>query len=861
MRNLTGGVASTIAQKLGVEAINIVEIQWAVGGNFNLYSDKEIPEARGIIQEIGILESVLKLDQQGQSDAISVILSDTDGTIKNIINNNNIHGKMCRVSQWFQTLPITEKFILYEGQISSPISWSEGDRTLSFDVITQLSDKEVGFSPEEGNFPYIPTNLIGVPWPLAFGHVQNVPATTLQEVPDTRTAESNGIADPSLLERINELNEQRNFLNSYLLTFLVPAQGIAAFWRDFGTTAQLRAYGAQLYPQIQSLQLNVARQILSINEEIARLQADRSRQLADQKNSIKFVDGSLFTQGTSITFIMGDVELTGTMSGDTFNISSRVLTKYTGSTTVPFGFTFLQAGTNVRIKTTDPIIYIVNIIPCTVESVSAFMRLENDDILTIVPPSLYTVKTTVLGVYTITYLTFNTPLSSFDERFQNDIYVTQTGNIGPNTVDILEWAINTYTNLSIDATSFADVKTKLENYPSNFALLTRKNIILFLEEVALQARCALWIKQNTVYIKYLSEEQVADDTITESDIDAGSLILTATNTEELVTKLTASWVDDYANPDPYKIILRHNIEIYGTREREIDFYIYNIGELVLKSATFWLIRLANVWKHISFKTYLHKLALETYDTINFNFATDYIATTDVKGLLTNVTYDSSEQILNIEALLPVKFGEMTAYPFVWPMDIDPDINLFPTNTEIAVGYAGGNGPGKDVEGGFELTGRELFITFSDYVATGTRFQARDYGDLKPSDVNDVKPEVAFIGKTVIISDDPGHTSFFDDQSIDLDFPPLPIFEYSSVFPGKILSQDDVTHYTCEVYTLGMTRAPVIVQVRQLQIDPPSDGSVEEKIPTGSWTLVMQNRVGGTDQAPEVEYTMQVPVWL
>ena len=41
---------------------------------------------------------------------------------------------------------------------------------------SQIEDKEIGFSAEEGKFPYIPSDLVGKAWPMVFGTVYDYPA-------------------------------------------------------------------------------------------------------------------------------------------------------------------------------------------------------------------------------------------------------------------------------------------------------------------------------------------------------------------------------------------------------------------------------------------------------------------------------------------------------------------------------------------------------------------------------------------------------------------------------------------------------------------------------------------------------------
>jgi hypothetical protein len=98
--------------------------------------------------------------------------------------------------------------------------------------------------------------------------------------------------------------------------------------------------------------------------------------------------------------------------------------------------------------------------------------------------------------------------------------------------------------------------------------------------------------------------------------------------------MIVEWRISWAEDEPNKVILRHNVKKYGTQQETFDFYCYNQPDIILKVATFWLIRKANTWKKISFKTYLQKLELETFDTVTLDFGTqDYVSTSPVKAIV------------------------------------------------------------------------------------------------------------------------------------------------------------------------------------------------------------------------------------
>ena len=89
--------------------------------------------------------------------------------------------------------------------------------------------------------------------------------------------------------------------------------------------------------------------------------------------------------------------------------------------------------------------------------------------------------------------------------------MTFESSVGPNTVDIMKYLIDTYTTLSYDNDSFNYCAEKLADFSSNFALVETKNIIDVLRDIAFQCRCAIWISDDVFYMKYLPEEPTLPD--------------------------------------------------------------------------------------------------------------------------------------------------------------------------------------------------------------------------------------------------------------------------------------------------------------------------------------------------------------
>lgn len=749
MRSISAPSLAKLATRFGTEPINILAIQWVDGGNLDQYADRDIAGGiKGKIQSIGELDAVVNVSGGGQSQSIEVVLDDTDGSIKAILDSNDIHKRPCKLYQWFDGLDIGEKFLVFQGQVSSPIVWNEGDRTISFTIISKLEDREIGFSAEEGAFSAIPEKLVGEPWPMIFGTALDVPALAITEPLIGTITSAVSIHDFTIPMQLSVLATQRAYSNIIALIF--AEQRLNA--EENGDAASANYYG-QRESEAWSRMNELAAQASELNIEL-------QDQQAEELPTVTILGGDKFPQNQTLTLDIDGGLFTGYFTDTTFHITGREHPEFATKTDTPHvninisvrypmsgprelvwyseevtgssaTFFTAEAGSRATLASNEPQDYIVSIVPGTVVNVAAKRAFEGVKRLITVPPSYYSIRTGTFGSISAVIVRLAKPLSSYaDEGWEDDLYITFESNIGPNTVDILEYLIGLYTpELSIDATSFNHVRSRLAEYPSNFALLERKNIVQVLEEIAWQARCAIWLGGDTFYLRYLPEEPSPSITISQSDIVPKSMEVTHTSTEDLVTKLVAEWRESYAADDPNKVILKHNVNKYGTQEQVEEWYIYNTQELVIKSATFWLIRMANTWKKIRFRTFINKLQLETLDPVTLDFSQPYVSTNSVVGIVEQANFDSANNEISFEVWTPVKAGTMTPYDFAWPADVSQSL-IFPTVEEEYAGNAGGDGIGTDADG--DLSGGTI-VTISGYRSH------QDYGDKHPSDQGDTAP--------------------------------------------------------------------------------------------------------------------------
>jgi hypothetical protein len=149
----------------------------------------------------------------------------------------------------------------------------------------------------------------------------------------------------------------------------------------------------------------------------------------------------------------------------------------------------------------------------------------------------------------------------------------------------------------------------------------------------------------------------------------------------------------------------------------------------------WLIRKSNTWKRIKFKTFLNKLNLETFDAVTLDFATHYVANGSVLAIVEKANYNSADNCVDFECLLPVLAGTMEPYHFFWPAAL-PQTDTWPPADEIAADCAGGAGIGAGATGSLPVgdtttipEGSVIFVGGPNVV-----FKSQsDWGDRTPTD--------------------------------------------------------------------------------------------------------------------------------
>jgi len=838
VRVISAASLAKLNQKLGTEPANIIEIDWGRGQCLS-YADRDIGSIPGKILEMDEIDHIIDIFNSNSSQEVSFRLSDTDDIIKDIFNTQEIHEVPVRIFQWFVDLDVDEKFLIFAGKISSPIQWKEADRSFTLGAVSELEDKEFGFSAEEGQFEFLPSDLVGKPWPSVFGLECDVPALQVNKaVTGTLlcpigivSGQNKHLAVPlggddcgmgmsvsmistqisflnvassawatKNLKRANDLLDQANQLRVQLANVTGSRQNQIACAQskrqktiDDAEEVGLgcnpaRILGGEDFPVNIPLQLEVNGGVITgefndpENEDSFFISSRRHLENETKANNTEEqIQDARCIQPTPAQFFDFHMEVPpGT--GDFSQVASRQVDRIsifddTGKVIVgsklvrvpdtvqrkgfiicnlpasssPPSTNVLQhfwadAGSRVTRFGDEPITFIVSITPGTVLAVKAFKNFNGEKRLVSVPDDLWSEEIRDYGTVVATQITTSKPLSTIeDEGWEDRIYVTFESTIGPNPVDIIEYIIENYTDLTFDTVSFDEVKASLDNsgdvLGNGMAVLERINTVELLREMAFLNRCAIWITNGVFRMKYLPLEPASDLTITTSDFRFKSIVVSTVDTEELVTKMVVEWRLCESEEEPQKINLRNNVSKYGTKEETFNWFTHNQPDIIYKAATFWLIRLSNSWKRIEFDGFMHLLQLETFDTVTLDLP-DYVATGPVKAIVEEARYDSLTQSVKVRCLVPVRQGEMTEYPLFWPALKGGVPYPIPGDEDDAGGSGIGEGatgvlPIGDTSG--LLAGKTIFIGGPN-VVFGPQ---SDRGDRFPADVGFVPQLLVF----------------------------------------------------------------------------------------------------------------------
>lgn len=319
-------------------------------------------------------------------------------------------------------------------------------------------------------------------------------------------------------------------------------------------------------------------------------------------------------------------------------------------------------------------VYICNLIPSTkIQAVYGFRRDENNRRIFIPVPSIYYTKFLNYSIdgFNTTALTFDTLLSNIEgQGWEDEIYVTLESSIGPNISDVIRWILLTYTECTIDATSFANVKARLQGFPVNFAILGKEDALRVAQSIAWESRCALSVINNVAILYYVAGFPTPVFTLNSGNIEEKSLSIQYSQMNDITTRYELEWKDSY-RPRPerafldskrrhkldniHKFVLSKNTFLYGVQPETRKFLTYNSREYVYQSAAFWLNRKSNSWTKIKLNTFLQGILLLPFDAVWLNISEqDFFIAYDCLCVVESASYNPVDKTTTLELIVPIR---------------------------------------------------------------------------------------------------------------------------------------------------------------------------------------------------------------
>jgi hypothetical protein len=741
MKTLSGNAATSADQRLGEEPIAVLRIDWPRSGT-RYYASCDFAPAEGRVLSVGDLVAQAKVDGLGSVGAISFSLDDGDGVLKALTNSNRLEGATAYVYHAFASTPLhVDWTLLLKGAVVGP-EWSEGDRSLSLEVETKIHDLEVGFAIEQEDYddlvpdePMLEPACVGQAWPLCFGSVLHVPALKVIASPETTLNSTFKKGDTSFT-----VEDASQFPTNTPIDVIIDGM---VFTVTVDKVNNRMTVGEANVPKYQSIafaaresadddvnnpwvawiaqDVSIANHFIFfkasngntvyhrvIRQEGRKIWLD-NKTVRQKSGNNQFFSGfgiipeflqapTVISQvarfgrdgwGVEMSYVGGATTSNGRLAIKDFRNPIQVISEVKWK--FPSGEVVRMWG-NPAGSGLHPVRYVANLIPSTaVRGVYAWRTNPKTGhrAFRAIPINHYNISLSYsLFGKTPTVIELKQPLSElYGQGWEDTIYVSLKSSVGPNASDIIKWLLENYSNLTVDATTFASVKTKLTKYPMGFARFSKENALSLAESLAWQSRCALIMEDGTVKLKYLSEEPSSDMQLTNALVANRSLVCSNTDAEEIVTQFRAFWQKDYSGRPGKRrtFVLSENVSTYGLRKREYDFFAYNVQSLVQKSASFWAHRVANAWRLAKLNVLKRSaLKLEMFDTVDFALS-DSSLLGALKGVVEAHSHDF-KTTTGLSIWLPSVVGTMTQDSKAWLSDASDTVPADPADRVSEADY-------------------------------------------------------------------------------------------------------------------------------------------------------------------------------
>ena len=700
--------------RFGLEPIPVVIVNWATPVT---YSTKEYTS--GVIPRLtGVSEISDSIDASGHNQIASstVTIVDPDRAFADQAEADGVEGRWCTIQSRLDGVTAAVLTVML-GQIQGPVEWDEGDRTVSFDVVSHLPEFDIGWAPTvtqlaAAGFDNYDVDVAGQPWPFAFGAPIHSPTLRITKQLTTMTTGDivityDGVASSTTLTVALRADGTSPF-NALTPSYLeIDGHVIGVTYVDTTTAGMNFAINATF-----NLGLNVKKATLlnialrdtgdpDYNDPHVIWLAATGLNLVNNYAVIggdnRQINYCRQQQGTKCWFAdpwrdkdTGAAELLDGVGvhekiievstfpdPDNYLIYKRRL--QSEEITIP-------AGSTVRYWSATGLLseaYVANYThgDTVVRQVCAYRTDPKSKIRVLTPLpwsataalGYFTIGTATAGAITSTAILLKVPLSEYiGEGWEEELYVTLQAEVEGGTTwnasfgnpaGIIDAAC-TRAGVTIDLTSFAAVASALDDFPMSFTLTDIKKLREFIGEIAWQARCVLYYNGVSVKIKFLAQAQVAETvtTLSLATIEGRSLKTTYTETVDLVTHVKVSWKPNGAVP--VRTYNRWWETGNGYHHEDWDFYAYNNLTTLSYAVDFWLTRKAWMWRQFEMDCTMPAVAYEVFDVIPIDID-GYVPDACVQADVQYVSIDLMSNKVKVKVQIPVLVGSDAVDTAYW----------------------------------------------------------------------------------------------------------------------------------------------------------------------------------------------------
>lgn len=861
MRWVDAGLENFLKAGEGIESCLVMSID----NGFRWYGDKTIGvyfnEVIGKIISCSPIESIMRMDRGGAgAGQVTVTLDNTDNEfdyagIASYVFKPVIFRQIFYSRDLDGTIVKQGQVDIYKGHITTPLRWSESERTITFTVFQAIKSQEAGYTVDEifGATNPDAIRLFGVPCPMIFGHVAHSPCLKLTASSSIWTTQGFGLVDKTIQKQIAKLESQKTVI------------GPIYDWGTESVSPPFVMVGDWTPSPEAESQLSAARQAqeqnAKIDDDIKALQHEYENQirLSNMYGSGDIplqLDAKLTTAPGSCTVRVDNLvfpadipkgQLQGKMKRHTVQGPGETFQQW-----IAEGFKWVRAGSRVQIVTPYPVWYIASVTPGEIKTVFAKRSTGGSHALTPVPKDWYTTKS--IGKANCVIL--NMPLSARDWlmeqqriHFENlygkylpihinqpfdwedDIWVEYNGTIGPSVVSVIDYILNfAGTSVRFDLTGDAyeeKARAQMGHYQCNFMIAVKEDAFKLANDIAYQVNAILYMKNDQVMMRYLPIPSSTRYEIKQSEMLYGSLNIETSNLDEIITRMTATCRLDYSPyfDKPVTVRARNNVEKFGLISESHDYFALTDPAAVLTSIGYWLSLYSVLRTRIIFKAMPWHIKLE---------ALDFCDTPYGVGIVYSASYDSTENVNNIAVDIYPNLGiGVMDKNMYWPdyVTVDPGGGGEPAGGETRP-------PMESIPGvSYNYVWPENIKIALDKGANAPYFPpSEDFVGIPYPESEPFTPDVPQLSNNYQYND----------------YKPISIPETPHFFVAPcVVKKGSKDTYAVTAYPNGTGGEGMNLSARQLQI------ASDDVIPEGSWGFV----VGIRDKDKKWHYYIQYPVWL